>query len=128
MRHFSIDLGPSGLIQDDPLTFDFTGSVNGEAWVETFECLPSLPVGALADLGGWEFPASKSVEFVAGCLTHESEERFRLLVLDKVKIVSANDLAEVCRRLLMAYSGRPQPPPVGSPNGAATTGTTSTGG
>lgn len=127
-RHFSIDLGPSGLIQDDPLTFDFTGEVDGEAWVETFECLPKLPVGTIAELGGWSFPASKAVEFVAGCLTQESDDRFRALIHDKTRIVNDADLAKVVQQLLVEYSGRPTTPPVASPNGAATTGITSTGG
>lgn len=127
-RHFSIDLGPTGLVQEDPLTFDFTGTIDGEQWTEIFECLPRLPVGTIAELGGWSFPASKGVEFVAGCLTQESEDRFRALIHDKVRIVNDFDLAKVVQQLLVEYSGRPTTPPVGSPNGAATIGTTSTGG
>lgn len=127
-RHFSIDLGPSGQNLDDVLTFDLRGVVDGEEWTETFEALPAMPVGVLADLGGWTFPASKSVEFVAGLLTPESEERFRELVHDKKRIVRDVDLADLVRRLLVEYSGRPTMPPSGSSNGATTTGTTSTGG
>lgn len=127
-RHFSIDLGPAGLVQEDPLTFDFRGTVDGEAWTEMFECLPRLPVGVLAELGGWTFPSSKAVEFVAGCLTQESEERFRALIFDKVRIVGDEDLAKVVQQVLVEYSGRPTVPSVVSPNGAATTGTISTDG
>lgn len=127
-RHFSIDLGPSGLIEDDPLTFDFKGVLNGEPWTEVFECLPKIPAGATAALGGWSFPVSLSVEFIAGCLTRESEDRFRALILDKERIVDGADLAQVVQNILMEYTGRPPKPPVVSPNGAATTGTTSTGG
>lgn len=128
MRHFKIDLGPSGLIQDDPISFSVTGSIDGEAWEQTFECLPALPVGTLAALGGWTFPASQGVEFVAGCLTQESEDRWRLLVRDKQRVVTDVDLANIVRNLLVQYTGRPQTPSTESPNGAATIGTTSTDG
>lgn len=131
MARFVIDLGPRGdLPRDENIEFDIAGVTrDGEPWVESFEALPAMPAGLLADIAdGLLLPIPKMAAFMINLLEPDSATRFEALIRDKDRLIRDVDLAAITNRLLEEMTGRPPAPSVDLPGGAGNTGTTSTGG
>jgi hypothetical protein len=99
-------------------TFDIGGfrRSNGEAWKETFTCLPEAPPGVLDDLmtasiiddrGNRQYNAPSLLAFFEGVLVEEDVRRFREWSHDKDRTVAIETLGEVMMWLAEEVAGRP---------------------
>ena len=99
-----------------PLSFDMGA--------ETFECVPKLPVGILADLTtGGTRGLPWILDFLRAVLaTTDDEERFEEMIRSKDVIVDGEMLSNVVDWLLEEYTGRPTTPPRNLRPGRSSTG------
>lgn len=102
----------------EPLSFDIGGfrQSDGEAWKETFTCVPEAPSGVLDDLtsstliddkGNRIYNATSLLAFFEGVLIDDDVKRFRAITHDKDRIVPIEYLGDVMMWLSEEFMERP---------------------
>lgn len=127
---------PDDDVDPDPLQFTLGGKTlpvpekPSEPWEETFTVLQHVPPAALVTLsiaatvtpdGDIAWNSVSVVRFLRNVLVPSDEARWDALMLDKLRRVDVNALADVMFYITGEKAGRPTGPQPGSPAGSAAT-------
>lgn len=74
---------------------------------QVFQCLPVLPVAAIAELTKDSGGIVQAVAFFEAVLIPEDVVRFHTLLADKVRVVTGEIITEVLSWLVEEYTARP---------------------